>query len=259
MSGHKSFLRKPVFAGNWKMFKTAAEVVAYIEKIKPLVEDSVHCEIVLAPPYTSLSAAVEAVKGTNIRVGAQNIHWENEGPFTGEVSGSMVVALGCTHVILGHSERRQYFGETDETVKKRVLSALRSGLTPIVCIGETLEDREQGRSETVLRRQFNGFMDALTVQTCSRIIVAYEPVWAIGTGRIATPGIVKEASSFLRALSANYFGQEMAERLRILYGGSVTPSNVQGFMANVGIDGALVGGASLSPKSMAAIVNCIQP
>jgi triosephosphate isomerase len=247
--------RQPVLAGNWKMFKTTAETVEFFGGFKPLVEDATHCEIVIAPPFPALSAAVDAVRGTNIKIGAQNLYWKDEGAFTGEVSGPMIAATGCTHVIVGHSERRQYFGETDETVNKRVSSALGAGLTPIVCVGESLEDREQERTESVLARQFEGAMASLTERDFSRIILAYEPVWAIGTGRTATPEIAGDAHRFLRHRSAHQFGEDASERLRILYGGSVKPSNVRELMARPEIDGALVGGASLEPESMAAIVN----
>ena len=255
MSGNVESLRQPVLAGNWKMFKTTAETVEFFGGFKPLVEDVTHCEIVIAPPFPALSAAVDAVRGTNIKIGAQNLYWKDEGAFTGEVSGPMIAATGCTHVIVGHSERRQYFGETDETVNKRVSSALGAGLTPIVCVGESLEDREQERTESVLARQFEGAMASLTERDFSRIILAYEPVWAIGTGRTATPEIAGDAHRFLRQRSAQQFGEDASERLRILYGGSVKPSNAQELMARPEIDGALVGGASLEPESMAAIVN----
>ena len=231
MSNNTAFSRQPVFAANWKMFKTAAETVEFFGGFKPLVEDAAHCEIVIAPPFPALSAAVDAARGSNIKIGAQNLYWEDEGAFTGEVSGPMIAAAGCTHVILGHSERRRYFGETDETVNKRVFSALGAGLTPIVCVGESLEDREQQRTESVLARQFAGAAASLTGQDFSRIILAYEPVWAIGTGRTATPEIAGDAHCFLRERSAEQFGEDASERLRILYGGSVKPSNVQELMA----------------------------
>lgn len=246
--------RQPVIAGNWKMFKTADETLDFFKQFKPLVQSVSHCEIVIAPPYLALAAAVEAAKDSNIQVAAQNVHWEKKGAFTGEISGPMINAVGCTHVIIGHSERRQYFGETDESVNRRTLAALSAGLTPIVCVGETLEQREAEQTENVLWAQFQGAMASLTADQFSRIIVAYEPVWAIGTGRTATPEIAAAAHHTLRSEAAKQFGDEAAGRLRILYGGSVKPGNIRGLMEQIEIDGALVGGASLDPESMAAIV-----
>ncbi len=246
--------RKPVIAGNWKMFKTVEETVRYFDEFKPLVADADHCEIVLCTPFPSLTAAVETVRGTNIRIGAQNVYWENEGAFTGEVSAPMIKAAGCSHVIVGHSERRQYFGETDETVYKRTGAALAAGLVPIVCVGETLEEREGGGPEEVLARQFEGGMAALTPDQFSRILVAYEPVWAIGTGRTATPETAADAHRFLRQQVEKKFGSELAEAVRILYGGSVKPANCRGLMDCEPIDGGLVGGASLKPDDFAKIV-----
>ena len=247
--------RTPVLAGNWKMFKTVEETVRFFDEFKPLVSAAAGREIVLCTPYPSLTAAVETVRGTAIRIGAQNLHWEAEGAFTGEVSAGMITAAGCSHVIVGHSERRQYFGETDETVSRRVQTALQADLTPIVCVGETLEEREGGRTETVLGTQFDGGLGALTAADFSRILIAYEPVWAIGTGRTATPEIADEAHRFLRNRAAEKLGNESAEGVRILYGGSVKPDNVKGLMAREHIDGGLVGGASLKPDAFAAIVN----
>jgi triosephosphate isomerase len=247
--------RTPVIAGNWKMYKSAAETVDYFERFKPLVEKATHCEIVICPPYPALAAAVEMARGTAIRVGAQNLFWEREGAFTGEVSGPMLAATGCSHVIIGHSERRQYFGETDQTVHRRLQAALAARLTPIVCIGERLEEREAGLTERVLVDQFEGAVAGLTTEQFSGILIAYEPVWAIGTGRTATPEIAAEAHRLIRERGARHFGPLPAEYLRILYGGSVKPDNIQGLMARPEIDGALVGGASLDPASMASIVN----
>src|SRR5262245_52228609 len=182
-------MRKPVMAGNWKMYKTPAETVQFFEKFRPLVEQAEHCEIVICPPFTNLAAAVDAAKGTRIGVGAQNIGWAREGAFTGEISGPMLNAVGATHAIIGHSERRQYFGETDETVLKRTVAALEFGLRPIVCVGERLDERESGATESVLMRQFEGGIGGLSPQQFARIVIAYEPVWAIGTGKTATPEI----------------------------------------------------------------------
>jgi triosephosphate isomerase len=236
------------------MFKTVAGTVKFIKEFRPLVEKVTHAEVVIAPPFPSLAAAAEAARGSQIRIAAQNLHWEEEGAFTGEVSAAMVKGAGCTDVIIGHSERRQYFHETDETVNLRLKAALKAGLRPIVCIGETLEQREAEQMKTVLLQQFDGAVAALTGQDFSRIIVAYEPVWAIGTGRTATPETAEEAHVFIRERAQERFGKEAAARLRILYGGSVKPVNIQGLMEKPNIDGALVGGASLEPASMAAIV-----
>jgi triosephosphate isomerase len=237
------------------MYKSVAETVEFFEKFKPLVENATHCEIVLCPPFPALTAAVEMSRGTRLRVGAQNLFWEREGAFTGEVSGPMLVAAGCSHVLIGHSERRQYFGETDQTVNRRLLAALAAGLTPIVCVGERLEEREAGLTERVLVDQFEGAFAGLTTDQFSGILVAYEPVWAIGTGRTATPETAAEAHRLIRERAARRFGPLPAEYLRILYGGSVKPDNIRGLMARPEIDGALVGGASLEAASLASIVN----
>ena len=247
--------RKPVIAGNWKMFKTVEETIRFLDEFKPLVANADHCEIVVCPPYLSVTPATQNARGSNVRIGVQNLHWEEQGAFTGEVSAKMIVGSGATHVIIGHSERRQYFGETDETVAKRTEAALGAGLTPIVCVGETLEERESNRTEAVLQQQFEGGLGALTGDQFSRIIVAYEPVWAIGTGKTATPEIAADAHRFLREQAAARFGAQAAAALRILYGGSVKPANVQGLMEREDIDGGLVGGASLEPESFAAIVH----
>ncbi len=248
-------MRRPVIAGNWKMYKTQAEARAFIEALKPLVTSSTHCDIVVAPPFTALAAVVEAARGSAIAIAAQDVHWEKEGAFTGEVSTKMLVEVGCRYVIIGHSERRQYFGESDDRVNKKVKAALGAELEPIVCVGETLQEREAGQTEAVLERQFRGGFGALTGAEFSRIIIAYEPVWAIGTGRTATPEMAAEAHRLLRQLAAASFTSERATNLRILYGGSVKPDSIKGLMAQVEIDGALVGGASLDPQSFASIVN----
>ena len=242
-------------AGNWKMYKTPAETTAFFEKFRPLVEKSEHCEIVICPPFTNLAAAVDAAKGSSIHVGAQNIAWAKEGASTGETSGSMIRAGGASHAIVGHSERRQYFGETDETVLKRTGAALESGLTPIVCVGERLEERESGNTEAVLVRQFQQGIAGLSEQQFAKIVIAYEPVWAIGTGKTATPEIAADAHRVIRAQVRKKFGNDAAAAVRILYGGSVKPDNVKTLMAQPEIDGSLVGGASLDPVSFASIVN----
>jgi triosephosphate isomerase (TIM) len=248
-------LRRPVIAGNWKMYKTCPETRAFFEAFLPLVAGTTHCDIVVAPPFTALAVAVESARGSAVGIAAQNLHWEREGAFTGEISARMLVDAGCSGVIIGHSERRQYFGETDEGVHRKTKAALEAGLTPIVCVGETLSEREANLADAVLKRQVKDGLCALTPAEFSRILIAYEPVWAIGTGRTATPEIAAEAHRHIRKLVAAEFTPEQASALRILYGGSVKPDNIKGLMAQDGIDGALVGGASLDPKSFAAIVN----
>jgi triosephosphate isomerase (TIM) len=248
-------LRRPVIAGNWKMYKTREETRAFLNAFRPLVAASHHCDIILAPPFTSLAAAVESAKGSSIAIAAQDAYWEREGSFTGEISMRMLVETGCRAVILGHSERRQFFGETDAAVNRKLKAALEAGLEPIVCVGETLEERETGATESVLQRQFEAGMATLTGAEFSRILIAYEPVWAIGTGRTATPELAAEAHRFLRKIAAARFTPERAAAVRILYGGSVKPDNIRLLMAQTEIDGALVGGASLDPQAFSAIVN----
>jgi triosephosphate isomerase (TIM) len=242
-------------AGNWKMYKTPVETTQFFEKFGPLVATSSHCEIVICPPYVDLAAAVAAVKGSTVRVGAQNIAWAKEGAFTGEISGPMLTAIGVTHAIVGHSERRQYFGETDETVLKRTQAALEFGVTPIVCVGERLEERESGNMAAVLTSQFQKGIAGLTEQQFAKIVIAYEPVWAIGTGKTATPDMAADAHRTIRAQVREKFGKDAADGIRILYGGSVKPDNTRTLMAQPEIDGVLVGGASLDAVSFASIVN----
>ena len=237
------------------MFKTVAETRAFFSAFKPLVASSTHCDIVVAPTFTSLAAAAEAASGSNIAISAQNMHFEKQGAFTGEVAASMLVEAGCRYVILGHSERRHIFGETDAIVAKKTVAALDAGLIPIVCVGETLDERNGNQTETVLARQCTGGIGSLTDEQFSRILLAYEPVWAIGTGRTATPEMAGDAHLFLRNHVASRFTSDLAENLRILYGGSVKPDNIRGLMAQLEIDGALVGGASLEAASFASIVN----
>ena len=242
-------------AGNWKMFKTPAETVAFFEKFLPLVANSEHCEVVICPPFTNLPAAVGAAKGTRVRIGAQNIAWAKEGAFTGEISGPMIAAAGATHAIVGHSERRQYFGESDETVLKRTQAALEFGLTPIVCVGERLEERESGKTEALLVSQFQNGIAGLSEQQFAKIVIAYEPVWAIGTGKTATPEIAADAHRVIRSQVREKYGKDAADAIRILYGGSVKADNAKTLMAQPEIDGVLVGGASLDAVSFASIVN----
>ncbi len=247
--------RRPVIAGNWKMHRTVRESVELIRQLKPLVEASSHCDIVVAPPFTALWAAARAAQGSPIAVAAQDLHWESQGPFTGEVSPGMVAEAGCRYAILGHSERRSLFGETSRAVSRKAAAALKAGLTPIVCLGEHLSERESGRTEEVVGAQFRQSLAGLTGDALSRTMIAYEPVWAIGTGRAATPEMAQDVHGFIRGLAAEVFGRQAAEQLPILYGGSVKPENVDGLMARADIDGALVGGASLKAESFAAIVN----
>jgi triosephosphate isomerase (TIM) len=247
--------RRRVMAGNWKMYKTLAETRAFFSAFNPAVANSTQVDIVIAPPFTAISTAVEATTSTNIAIGGQNLSWSKEGAFTGEISAAMLVEAGCKYVIVGHSERRQIFRETDDNVAKKSLTALSVGLTPIICIGETDEERSNGLEKEVLERQFNNGPGALTADEFSRILLAYEPVWAIGTGKVATPEIAAAAHAFIRQCAAQKYSVAHASALRILYGGSVKPDNIKGLMAQDELDGVLVGGASLDPKSFASIVN----
>ncbi|MBI4905420.1 MAG: triose-phosphate isomerase [Acidobacteria bacterium] len=248
-------MRKPFMAGNWKMYKTAGDTTVFFERFLPLVATSTHADIAICPTYVNIPAAVAAAGNSRVGIGAQNLYWAKEGAFTGEISGPMLKAAGCEYVIIGHSERRQYFGETEETVLKRTLAAIEHGLKPIVCVGERLEERESNNTETVLRAQFDGGIAPLTAEQFAQITIAYEPVWAIGTGKTATPDMAADAHRFIRGLVAARFGDAAAAATRILYGGSVKPDNVKGLMAQPEIDGALVGGASLEAASFASIVN----
>ncbi len=238
-------------AANWKMFKTPAETTAFFNDFLPLVKDATDVEIVICAPFVDLPTAIAASVGSNATVGGQNLYWAKEGAFTGEISGPMLKAIGCTWVIVGHSERRQYFGETDETVLRRTKAAIEAGLKVIVCVGEVLAEREAGQTESVLAKQFEGGIAGLTPEEFSQIAIAYEPVWAIGTGKTATPEMAAEAHKAIRALAATKFD---AASVRILYGGSVKPDNVASLMAQEDIDGALVGGASLDPVSFSKVV-----
>ena len=246
-------------SGNWKMYKTPAETTAFFEKFRPLVEKSEHCEIVICPPFTNLAAAVDAVKGSAIRVGAQNLAWAKEGAFTGEVSGPMLKAVGVTHAIIGHSERRQYFCETDETVLKRTQAAIEFGLSPIVCVGELLADRESGNTGNILSGQFQKGIAGLNEQQFAKIVIAYEPVWAIGTGKTATAAQAQEAHHHIRGRLRQWFGADAAEKCHVIYGGSVKPDNIAELMREPDVDGGLVGGASLNVRSFADIVTNSRP
>jgi triosephosphate isomerase len=251
--------RKPLIAANWKMYKTPVQAQEFMKLFLPLVTNHDRDEIVVCPSFTSLSVVIAAATGSGIATGAQNMHFADEGAFTGETSPLMLKAIGCTHVILGHSERRQYFGETDETINKKLKTALKHQLVPIVCVGEVLAEREAGKTNEILCRQTRGCLGGitagLTAAEAAPIVVAYEPVWAIGTGKTATPQMASEAHAVIRAEVAKLFGQETADNLRILYGGSVKPDNATALMNESDIDGALVGGASLDPQSFAKIVN----
>ena len=241
-------------AANWKMYKTPDQTREFFRDFLPLVAGHTRDEIVVCPPYIDLADAMEAVEGSSVAIGAQNVHWKEEGAFTGEISAAMLLALGVKHVIVGHSERRQYFGETDDTVNIRLKAALEAGLTPICCVGEVLEEREAGLTDDVLRRQCVRAFHAISAKKAAKLVVAYEPVWAIGTGKTATPEIAAEAHAVIRREATEIFGEEFSGKLRILYGGSVKPENAATLMAQEEIDGALVGGASLHAKSFAAIV-----
>jgi triosephosphate isomerase len=241
-------------AANWKMYKTPDQTREFFRDFLPLVAGHTRDEIVVCPPYIDLADAMEAVKGSSVAIGAQNVHWKEEGAFTGEISAAMLLALGVKHVIVGHSERRQYFGETDDTVNIRLKAALEAGLTPVCCVGEVLEEREAGLTDDVLRRQCVRAFHAISAKKAAKMVVAYEPVWAIGTGKTATPEIAAEAHAVIRREASEIFGEEFSGKLRILYGGSVKPENAATLMAQEEIDGALVGGASLNAKSFAAIV-----
>lgn len=248
-------MRIPVIAGNWKLFKTIAEATGFINDLKPLVATNTEVEIVVSPVFTALSCTVDAASGSNIAVAAQDCYWEEEGAFTGEVSPKLIKDAGCSHVIIGHSERRQYFGETDATVNKKTKAALSAGLKAIVCVGETLSEREAEQTFAVIETQTRGGLDGLTAEDLSNVIIAYEPVWAIGTGKTASDAQAQEVHEFIRSLVATIFGNLVADQIRILYGGSVKPDNVKGLMSQADIDGALVGGASLKADSFAAVVN----
>jgi len=247
-------VRKKVIAANWKMFKTPDQARDFFRDFLPMVAGHDRDEIVVCPPFLDIPTSVEAAKGSNVAIGAQDMHWEKEGAYTGEICCSMLHAVGVTHVIIGHSERRQFFGETDDVVNLKLKAALEAGLTPIACVGEVLEEREAGLTEDVLRRQCLRAFHAISGKKASKLIVAYEPVWAIGTGKTATPQMAADAHTLIRTEAAKAFGEEFAGNLRILYGGSVKPENAKALMSESEIDGALVGGASLDPKSFAAIV-----
>ena len=246
-------VRKAVIAGNWKMNKTPAETTALINEMKPLVAGA-DCEVVLCVPFVDIPAAVEAAKGSNIKIGAENVHFKDSGAFTGEVSADMLKELGVEYVVIGHSERRTYFGETDQTVNLRTLKALEKGLKPIVCVGETLTQRELGYTETLLKYQTKMALTNVSAEALKNVIIAYEPVWAIGTGVTATDDQADEGNGFVRAAVAEAYGEEAAEGITIQYGGSMNAKNCDGLVAKVNVDGGLIGGASLKAPDFATIV-----
>ena len=249
-------MRKPVIAGNWKMYKLLGEAVDTALALKPLVANANHCDVVIAPVFTALKNVTSRLEGSNIKVAAQDCAAESKhGAHTGEVAADMIKDAGCSHVIVGHSERRQFYGETDATVNAKVKSALQAGLTPIVCVGEMLAEREAGNAQSVVKTQLQGGLDGLTVADTERIIIAYEPVWAIGTGKTATPEQAQEMHGVIRQSISEVHGKAIADGMRILYGGSVKPENIAELMSQDDVDGALVGGASLEADSFAKIVN----
>jgi len=247
--------RKVVIAGNWKMNKDAAAGRELVESLKPLVAGFTDADVVVCPPFTTLSAVVAAAAGSNIKVGAQNVHWAESGAFTGEISAEMLVSSGVEYVIIGHSERRQYFGETDATVNSRLKAALKAGLKPIVCVGETLAEREGNKTNEVIGRQLRDGLAGLTAADMANVIIAYEPVWAIGTGKTATPAIAEETHKFIRETVGALFGAATASALRIQYGGSMKPENARELVAQADIDGGLIGGAALKADSFAKLIS----
>jgi len=247
-------MRTPFIAGNWKMFKTVAEAVVFAKQLRSLVKDVTDVEIVVAPPFTAIHAVAEALRNANVGVSGQDVYWEKEGAFTGEVSASMLKEAGAEYAIIGHSERRRLFGETDATVNRRIGAAIGAGLTPIVCVGETLEERERSETLAVLDRQIKDGLDRLTGDQVAELVLAYEPVWAIGTGRNATAAQAEEAHQHIRQRLKQWFGGDAAEACHVIYGGSVKPDNIADLIREPDVDGALVGGASLEVGSFGAIV-----
>lgn len=247
-------MRKPIIAGNWKMNNTNAGTKALITELIPLVKDVKGTEIVICVPYTNIATAAELIKGTNIKLGAENVHWAEKGAFTGEISAEMLVELGVEYVIIGHSERRQYFGETDATVNMRVKAALASGLKPIICVGETLEQREKNRVKSVLKKQVDGAFADIAEDQLANIVIAYEPVWAIGTGKTATAQDANDTIKIIRNRIAKLYNRKAANKLRIQYGGSMNAKNAHELMEMKQIDGGLIGGASLKAVDFSIVV-----
>jgi len=251
-------LRRPIIAGNWKLNKTIDQAVEFVLELRSLVDGIKGVEIVVAPAFTALSAVAKALKGSSIYVSAQDLYWESSGAFTGEISAEMIVDSGCTYVIIGHSERRQFFGETNSSVNQKVKAALDGGLIPIICVGEMLEDREADNTKQIITKQLVDGIDELTTAQISKSVIAYEPVWAIGTGKTASPDQAQEVHALIRSVLATAYSAEVAESIRIQYGGSVKPSNVTELLSKPDVDGALVGGASLELGSFADIVEAGQ-
>jgi triosephosphate isomerase len=247
-------MRKPLIAGNWKMNKTVEETATTLEKLKGLIEGTADVEVMIAPSFISIKTAVDTVAGSNIEIGAQNMYFEDSGAYTGEISPGMLCDAGCKWVIIGHSERRQYFGCTDEMVNRKLKKAVAAGLKPVICVGETLEERESEKTFDVLRKQLAGGLKDLSVEEQDAIAIAYEPIWAIGTGKTATPQIAEEAHAFIRNEIVSLYSEGLAEKIRILYGGSVKPDNVISLMEQENIDGGIVGGASLESEIFSQIV-----
>ncbi|MDN5299085.1 MAG: triosephosphate isomerase [Clostridiales bacterium] len=247
-------MRLPMIAGNWKMHKSIKEGVAFVEAIKADVADT-DVEVLICAPYTLLQSLVKAAEGTNVKIGAQNMHYEDKGAFTGEVTADMLLEIGVTHVIIGHSERRQYYNETDETVNLKTLKALAKGLVPVVCVGETLEQREAGETKAICKTQVEKAFAGISGDAAKTVVVAYEPIWAIGTGKTASSQDANDVIAYIREVLTALYGDEVSEEIRIQYGGSVKPANVAEIMNESDIDGALVGGASLEPDSFVQLVN----
>jgi triosephosphate isomerase len=252
-------MRIPLIAGNWKMFKTVQEAVVFAKELRSIVKDFNGVEIVVAPPFTAVHAVAEALRNSNVAVAAQDLYWEREGAFTGEVSGTMIREAGAEYVIIGHSERRRLFGETDVTVNRKLGAAIGAGLTPIVCIGETLEERERSQTLAILDRQIKDGLDGITATQVAEMVIAYEPVWAIGTGRVATAAQAEESHAHIRARLRQWFGADAADRCQVIYGGSVKADNIAELLREPDVDGALVGGASLDVKSFGDIVTKSRP
>src|SRR5215468_3173210 len=252
-------MRTPFIAGNWKMFKTVREAVAFVTDLRAAVKDVRGVQIVVAPPFTAIHAAAEAARDSLVGVSAQDLYWEKEGAFTGEVSANMIKEAGAHFAIVGHSERRKLFGDTDVVVNRKVLAAMGAGLTPIMCVGETLEERERNETLAILDRQLKGGLDGVSSERVGAIVIAYEPVWAIGTGRNATAAQAQEAHAHIRTRLRQWFGGDAAERCRVIYGGSVKPDNIRELIGEPDVDGALVGGASLEVRGFVDIVSRSRP
>ena len=252
-------MRTPIIAGNWKMYKTVADTVKYVKEFRKMVNDVSGVEIVIAPPFTALHAAAEAARNSNVAIAAQDLYWEREGAFTGEISAQMIREAGAEYVIIGHSERRTLFGETDTAVNQKTVAAFAAGLTPIVCIGETLDQRDRNETMDVLDRQIKQGLDGLTGEQLAQLVIAYEPVWAIGTGRTATPAQAGDAHTHIRGRLRQWFGAAAADACHVIYGGSVKPENAKDLVGQADVDGALVGGASLDIRAFFDIVSKSRP